>query len=58
MRFWISADVKSHAAVRRRNKRRCRPGQLGEHAVERGACCMETKGVRAEIVIRLHLEEG
>jgi len=51
MRFWISADVESHAAARRRNKRRCRPGRLGERAVEWGVCCVEAKKVREEIVI-------
>jgi len=58
MGFWISADVKSHAAARRRNKWRCRRGRLGEHAVEQSVWCVEAKGVRLEIVIGLYLEEG
>jgi len=49
MPFWISADVESHAAARmHNNKRQCRPGRLGEHAVERGVCCVEARRVRSE----------
>ena len=70
MPFWISADVKSHAAARTRNKRQCRPGRLGEHAVERGVCygkpdCQASKSsakhlaaINAEITVTLGKREN
>ena len=48
-RFWISAHVKSLAAVRRCNKRRCRPGRLGDHAVDWGVGCVEGKKVERKL---------